>query len=184
MASCWKVNHLIQEEETMSEAFIGEIRMFGGTFAPMDWAFCNGQLLPINQYDALFALVGTTYGGDGTTNFALPDLRGRLPVHQGNGHTIGQMAGAETVTLAANQIPAHTHAVLAKAAAGDQNSPANTVWAAAPSARYSANPPSLAMKSSLVGNAGSVQPQPHDNIMPFLAVNFIIALAGIFPTRD
>jgi len=164
------------------DPFIGEIRIFGGTFAPMDWAFCDGALLPISQYSDLYSLIGITYGGDGTTNFALPDLRGRLPVHQGNGYPIGQKNGVETVNLAAGNLPAHQHAVRANAGTGNQSSPANGVWAAVTSARYSANQPNLAMKSSLVGAAGGGQ--PHDNTMPFLALNFIIALNGIFPSRD
>jgi microcystin-dependent protein len=165
----------------MSDPFIGEIRMFGGIFAPMDWAFCNGQILQISQNDALFALIGNTYGGDGQTTFALPDLRGRVPMHRSNEHPIAQMAGVEKVTPAANQVAAHTHAVRANKAVGGQGDPTNAIWAAPTTARYSANSPSLAMKSSTVQNAGGSQ--SHENMMPFLAVNFIIALAGLFPTQ-
>jgi microcystin-dependent protein len=167
----------------MADSFVGEIRMFGGTYAPMDWAFCDGQSLPIAQYQDLYSLIGTTYGGDGMTYFNLPDLRGRLPVHQSSGYVIGQKGGVETVTLTADQIAAHTHAVRAKAGNGDQSSPANSAWAATPSGRYSANPPGLAMKNSLVGTAGGSQ--AHDNMMPFGVTNFIICLNGIYyPTRD
>ncbi len=166
----------------MSDPFIGEIRMFGGTFAPMDWAFCNGQLLSISQNDVLYALIGTTYGGDGITNFALPDLRGRAPMHRSNEYPIGQMAGAEKVTPAANQVAAHTHVVRANKATGSQSDPTNAIWAAPATARYSANSPSLAMKSSTVQTTGSNQ--SHENMMPFLVTNFIIALAGLFPVRE
>ncbi|RPJ26493.1 MAG: phage tail protein [Chloroflexi bacterium] len=166
----------------MSDSYIGEIRMFGGTFAPLDWAFCQGQLLDISQNDVLYSLIGTTYGGDGVTTFALPDLRGRVPMHQGNGYTIGQKAGMETVPMTGDQVAAHTHTVRASTSPGTQNSPANAVWAAPATARYSTNPPSLAMNSSLVSGGGGGQ--PHENMMPFLALNFIICLGGYYPTRD
>ncbi len=166
----------------MSDPFVGEIRMFGGTFAPMDWAFCDGQLLSISQADALFSLIGTLYGGDGTNTFALPDLRGRLPVHRGNGYGIGQSGGQETVALQAAHLPSHTHTVQARAGSGDKDSPSGNVWASAPDARYSTADPSLAMKSSAVGYTGSSQ--AHNNMMPFLAVNFIISLAGLYPARS
>jgi microcystin-dependent protein len=166
----------------MADSYTGEIRMFGGTFAPMDWAFCDGQALPIAQYAVLFSLIGTTYGGDGVNSFNLPDLRGRLPMHQGSGYTIGQAGGQETVVLQANQVPVHTHVVRAKSGNGDKDTPSGNVWAATPDGRYSTATPSLAMKSSAVGNAGGGQ--AHDNIMPYLAVNFIICLNGYYPTRN
>jgi microcystin-dependent protein len=156
--------------------------MFGGTFAPMDWAFCDGRLLQIAQFDALFSLIGTTYGGDGVNYFALPDLRGRLPVHQGNGYVLGQAAGQETVVLQANLVAAHTHGVHAKTGPGDQDTPAGNVWASAPDPRYSANPPALAMNSSSV-SGGTGSGQAHDNLMPFQVLNFIICLNGIYPSR-
>jgi microcystin-dependent protein len=167
------------------DPFVGEIRIFGGTFAPMDWAFCDGQTMPIAQYDVLYALVGTTYGGDGANNFNLPDLRGRLPVHMGTrdgvNYIIGQAGGQETVALQANQVAAHTHKLRAKKETGNQNNPAGMVWAGAPE-RYSASTPALAMRSSAVQTAGGGG-QAHDNVMPFFVVNFIISLSGYFPQR-
>ena len=166
----------------MSNPYIAEIRMFAGNFAPAGWAFCQGQVLSIAQYTALFNLIGTTYGGDGQTTFALPDLRGRLPVHRGNGFTIGQMAGEENVTLTANQLPLHTHAALADANAGTQTSPAGNLWAASNNHPYSAAAAiNTLMASAALGVAGGNQ--PHDNMHPFLAVNFIISLFGIFPSQ-
>ena len=167
----------------MTEPFVGEIRMFGGIFAPMDWAFCDGQTMPIAQYDVLYALIGTTYGGDGVTNFNLPDLRGRVPVHQGNGYVIGQAGGQETVILQANQVAAHTHAVRAKDGAGNATTPSGNVWATVPDVKhYSATAPNLAMRSATVGQGGG-NGAAHDNVMPFQVVNFIISLSGYFPQR-
>jgi microcystin-dependent protein len=166
----------------MSDAFVGEIRMFGGNFAPAEWAFCDGRLLPISVYSTLFSLIGNTYGGDGVTNFAVPDLRGRLPVHQGDTYILGQAGGAETVILQPNQVAAHTHVVHAKSGAGDKDTPSGNVWASAPDARYSANPPALAMKAALVSGTGGGQ--AHDNVMPFQAVNFIICLNGYYPNQE
>src|SRR5690242_13853470 len=125
----------------MADSFMGEIRIFGGTFAPLGWAFCNGALLSIAQNGALFNLIGTTYGGDGQNTFALPDLRGRVPVHQGTGYVMGQVAGEETVTLTTSQLPAHTHGVQAQENTGDQSSPANNVWAASSLNQFNAGPP-------------------------------------------
>ena len=168
----------------MADSFVGEIRMFGGNFAPMDWAFCDGQSLPIAQYDVLYSLIGTTYGGDGVANFNLPDLRGRLPMHQGNGYAIGQMGGQETVTLQANQVAAHTHTVRAKDGSGDKSTPAGNVWATVPGTNhYSVDPPTLAMRSATVGQGGG-NGAAHDNVMPFLVVNFIISLSGYYPSRE
>jgi microcystin-dependent protein len=167
----------------MADAFVGEIRIFGGTFAPMDWAFCNGQLLSISQYSVLYSLIGTTYGGDGVTTFALPDLRGRVPVHQGNGYTIGQAGGQETVALQADQVPAHTHTVRAKQGDGTANTPAGNVWATVPSLKYySTAAPNLAMRSGTVGQAGG-NGAAHENMMPSRVLNFIICLNGYYPTR-
>jgi microcystin-dependent protein len=165
----------------MAEPFIGEVRMFAGTFAPNGWAFCDGSLLPISQYDALFSLIGTTYGGDGQTTFALPDLRGRLPLHAGSGYVLGQQAGTETVTLLATQVPGHTHPPQVSTSPGTGPSPGNAVWAAgATDPLYAAGPPTGAAMAAAVGAAGGGQ--PHDNLMPFTVVSFIIALFGIYPS--
>ena len=171
----------------MSTPFVGEIRMFGGNFAPAGWAFCSGQLMPISENDTLFTLIGTTYGGDGQSTFGLPDLQGRLPMHMGTGpglttRTIGEMGGVETVTLTVNQIPIHTHAPQSDANNGNQATPQNRVWAGAAASRYSSSAPNLAMNNTLGGNAGGSQ--PHDNLMPYLAISFIISLFGIFPTQN
>jgi len=160
----------------MSEPFVGEIRMFGFGFAPQGWALCNGQLLPINQNQALFSLLGTTYGGDGRTTFALPDMQSRVPVCQGQGpglssYAEGQAGGAETVTLAATQMPGHNHPVKASSSPA---SSASHIYAAKPDT-------STVMNADMLGAAGGSQ--PHDNIQPYLAVNFCIALNGIFPSR-
>jgi microcystin-dependent protein len=166
----------------MSQPFIGEIRMFGGNFAPVNWAFCNGQTLAIAQYDALFALIGTTYGGDGQSTFNLPDLRGRVPIHQGSGFVIGQLAGSEAVTLITAQIPAHSHTVAALGTA-NATSPANAVYGGNTSdAIYTSNTPGTAMNNGVVSSGGSSQ--PHDNMMPFGVVSFIICLNGIFPSQS
>lgn len=174
----------------MSEPYLGEIKMFGGNFAPVGWSFCDGSLLSISQYEALFALLGTTYGGDGQTTFALPDLRGRIPLHMGtNPQTgthfpLGQMAGTETVALLPNQLPAHTHFVTAQTAANtvQTGNPANAVWAPSDFNRFSTNPPDGAMNPAAITFQGGNQ--PHDNVMPFLTVSFIIALEGIFPSQN
>jgi microcystin-dependent protein len=166
----------------MSSPFIGEIRMFAGNFAPVGWAFCNGQVLPISQNDALFNLIGTTYGGDGQTTFALPNLQSRVPVHVGPSFALGQAAGAETVTLTTSQIPAHSHVPQCFSAAGSQNSPLGGFWANSGSATvYSTDAPSVAMGTGLMGSAGGSQ--PHDNMAPFLCVNFILSLFGVFPSQ-
>jgi len=171
----------------MSSPFVGEIRMFGGNFAPAGWAFCNGQTMSIAENDVLFALIGTTYGGDGQQTFNLPDLRGRLPMHMGTGsgltpRTIGEMGGVETVTLTTPQIPSHNHAPMAASGGGNQTTPQNGLWAGAAASRYSSSAPNLAMNNTLVGGAGGNQ--PHDNLMPYLAISFIISLFGVFPTQN
>jgi microcystin-dependent protein len=165
----------------VSEPFIGEIRMFGGNFAPFGWAFCDGQVLPISQYNALFALIGTTYGGDGQNTFNLPDLRGRLPVHQGSGFTIGQSAGSETVTLTVNQMPQHTHPVSARTSA-NAGSPSGAMYGGNTTATIYTPNPSAPMNAAMVGIGGGSQ--PHGNMMPYGVVSFIIALEGIFPSRN
>jgi microcystin-dependent protein len=172
----------------MSEPFLGEIRMLGFNFAPQGWAPCNGQLLPINQNQALFSLLGTTYGGDGTTTFALPDLRSRVPVGQGQGPALssyveGQAGGAETVTLTAIQMPGHTHAVKASSSAAGSDQPEGRALARSASHIYAAKPDtSTVMNADMLGDAGGSQ--SHDNIQPYLAVNFCIALTGVFPARS
>jgi len=164
----------------MSSPFIGEIRMFGGNFAPAGWAFCDGSLLLISDNDALFQLIGTTYGGDGQSTFALPDLRSRVPIHVGPGFTLGQVAGEETVTLTTAQIPAHTHGPQGNSSPGTQSSPAGGVWAQSALGQFSSAAPSLSMDPGALGTTGGSQ--PHDNMVPFLAVNFILSLFGVFPS--
>jgi len=165
----------------MSTPYIGEIRMFGGNFAPVGWLLCQGQLLPISQYDVLFNLIGTTYGGDGQNTFALPNLQGRLPVHQGSGFVLGQMAGVETVTLNRNQMPVHTHQPVGAQAAQGQ-SPSNSYWASNSNLPYSLAAPAAAMAPNALSNAGGNQ--PHENMSPYLAINFIIATEGIYPSPN
>ena len=167
----------------MASPFIAQIQMFSFGFAPRFWAQCNGQLLPINQNQALFSLLGTTYGGNGTTTFALPNLQGRTPLHFGQGsglsnRALGQVGGVETVTLQTTQIPSHTHTVSANSAAPTLGTPAGNLWA---QGNYSASGNS-AMAAGDVGNTGGIQ--PHPNLSPYLTVNFCIALSGIFPSRN
>jgi microcystin-dependent protein len=163
----------------MSQPFVGEIRMFGGNFAPLDWAFCNGQLLPISGFETLFQLIGTTYGGDGSSTFALPDLQCRLPIHQGAGFVMGSKAGEETHTLQVGELPAHSHTVGAKNVATTP-SPAGAVFGGGGVALYKAAPPNARMNPAMVKPVGGL---PHDNIMPFQTLSFIISLSGIFPTQ-
>lgn len=165
----------------MSQPFIGEIRMFPGNFAPQGWAFCDGSLLSISQNDALFALIGTTYGGDGQNTFALPDLRSRVPIHQGSGFPLAQAGGAEAVTLTVPQLPSHTHAPQAITPSGSQAGPGGAAWAQSSLNQFSTSAPSAGMDPGALGSAGGSQ--PHDNMMPFLAINFILSLFGIFPTQ-
>src|SRR5205823_1841652 len=171
----------------MSQPYVGEIRMFGGSFAPAGWAMCQGQSMPISENDTLFNLIGTTYGGDGQETFALPDLRGRFPVHQGqgpglSGYTLGEMTGTESVTLTVQQLPAHSHQANA-AIGGNDLSPAGNLWATdanGNTAAYNAANNAQKAPDAIGAEGGS---QPHDNIQPFLAVNFIISLFGVFPPR-
>ena len=171
----------------MSEPFIAEIRIFAGNFAPRGWAFCNGQLLPISQNTALFSLLGTTYGGDGRSTTALPNLQGRAPMHPGRGpglstRQLGQAGGVETVTLTEAQIPQHTHTVQAVAFPGNSTDPAGGAIAQASNSSNLFGPaPDTPMSGSAMGLAGGSQ--PHNNLQPFLALNFIIALQGLFPSR-
>ncbi|HEX2913784.1 MAG TPA: tail fiber protein [Chloroflexia bacterium] len=174
----------------MAEPFIGEIRMFAGNFAPVGWALCNGQLLSIAQYDALFSLIGTIYGGDGQQTFGVPDLQGRAPVHQGQNlatgttYPLGQMGGVETVTLLSTQLPQHTHAQAVSSSAGDSTSPQNNVPAAstANDKLYTSSGPNTTLLNTLVSAVGGNQ--PHDNMGPSLTINFIIALEGIYPPQN
>jgi microcystin-dependent protein len=166
----------------MSSPFIGEIRMFAGNFAPAGWAFCNGAIMPIDQNTALFQLIGTTYGGDGQTTFALPDLQSRVPVHVGPGFALGQTGGVESVTLTTSQIPSHAHVPQGSATAGTQAGPGGGVWATPSSGTmYSSTGPSLGLPANAIGLTGGSQ--PHDNMIPFLVVNFILALFGLFPSQ-
>jgi microcystin-dependent protein len=172
----------------MAEPFLGEIIMFGGNFAPRGWALCNGQLLSISQNTALFAILGTTYGGDGRTTFGLPDLRGRAPMHPGSGpglttRRLGEKGGSESETLDVNQIPSHNHAAQCVGPAGNSNDAAGNLWAddaGVSSGTYSSGAPTNTMSSAAIGNAGGSQ--AHNNVQPFQCVNYLIALQGIFPS--
>ncbi len=174
----------------MSEPFIGEIRMFGGNFPPRGWQFCQGQLLSIAQNTALFSILGTTYGGNGQTTFALPDLRGRYPMQPGQGpglspRTLGEQGGSETVTLISTQMPAHNHSLNVSSQQGEAETPVGTVLAADNNAQilnYRASPIDGTMNPAAIGVAGGSQ--PHNNMSPFLCVNFIIAMEGIYPSRN
>ncbi|MFC7493161.1 MULTISPECIES: phage tail protein [unclassified Nocardioides] len=166
----------------MAQPYVGEVRMFAGNFAPAGWAFCDGQLVPISENETLFNLIGTTYGGDGQSTFALPDLRGRIPIHQGNGYILAETGGAEEVTLTVSQIPAHSHPWLV---AGDRSgttaSPAGTLPAQSTSVTPYANlAPAQTMAAAAVTPVGGSQ--PHSNMQPYLCVHFIISLYGIFPS--
>jgi len=170
----------------LGSPYVGEIRIFAGNFAPVGWMLCQGQLLPISEYETLFNLIGTTYGGDGQSTFALPNLQSRLPVHQGTSsfgttYIIGQVAGAETVTLSTPQIPAHSHALGVSSSQGNAPGPAGGVSAASTLDQYATAAPSLAFSPNALSNAGGSQ--PHDNMSPFLVVNFIISLFGIYPSQ-
>jgi microcystin-dependent protein len=165
----------------MAQPYIGEIRMFAGNFAPAGWMFCEGQLLPIAEYETLFQLIGTTYGGDGQENFGLPDLRGRLPMHQGNSFILAETGGVEEVTLTIQQIPAHTHPLLANSTTGNVNTPSDTVLGASPTIdMYREAAPTVQLAANSVTPVGGSQ--PHTNFQPYLCVDFIISLFGIFPS--
>ncbi|WP_041245318.1 phage tail protein [Geotalea uraniireducens] len=180
----------------MSDPYLGEIRMFGGDYAPENWHFCDGTLLPISGYDALYSLIGTAYGGDGINNFALPDLRGRLPIGQGQGtdltnHPVGEKNGTETVGLTLAQTPAHTHTVNAASGTGTQPSPENGVWASLAAVNQFITPaevksPSIIhdMNSAAIGTGYQAGGAAHLNMMPSFPLSFIIALQGEYPTRD
>jgi len=163
--------------------YVGEIKIFAGNFAPVGWAFCEGQLVPISENEVLFNLIGTTYGGDGQATFALPDLRGRLPIHMGGGFTIGETGGVETVTLTASQIPAHTHALLGTTNGASAAAPGSDVvlgrTASSVITPYGADAPLTTLSPSSIGTVGGSQ--PHNNFQPYVCVNFIISLFGVFP---
>jgi microcystin-dependent protein len=166
----------------MAQPYVGEVRMFAGNFAPAGWMFCEGQLLPISEYETLFNLIGTTYGGDGQSTFALPDLRGRIPLHMGNGFTLAETGGAETITLTVPQIPAHSHPYLATTNVGSQVNLNGQVVAQSPQIKmYIEDVPDGTMAAGAIGSTGGSQ--PHDNFMPYLCVDFIISLFGIFPSQ-
>ena len=166
----------------MAQPYVGEIRMFAGNFAPAGWMFCEGQLLPISEYETLFNLIGTTYGGDGQSTFALPDLRGRIPLHFGNGFTLAETGGAETVTLTVSQIPAHSHPNLASTNTADTPNVATALPATGVvSQLYWGDPPDTAVSPQAISATGGSQ--PHNNFEPYLCVDFIISLFGIFPSQ-
>jgi microcystin-dependent protein len=168
----------------MSNPYVGEIRLVGFNFAPLGWAMCDGQILAIAQNDVLFQLLGTTYGGDGVSTFALPDLRGRIPIHMGQGpgtssYVLGETGGTETVTLASSQLPSHTHTVAAAAGGNDSSASSDMPASGGPDlyARAAGGAPSM----SVMPTGGN---QPHDNMAPFVAMNFVIALNGVFPSSN
>ena len=166
----------------MAQPYVGEIRMFAGTFAPAGWMQCSGQLLPISEYETLFQLIGTTYGGDGQSTFALPDLQSRVPIHQGNGFNLAGTGGVETVTLTVAQMAAHTHPWLASNNTGNTAQPNNLVLGASSTFDlYVDSPATSAMAPQSIGPAGGSQ--PHANIQPYGCLNYIISLFGIFPSQ-
>lgn len=167
----------------MAQPYVGEIRMFAGNFAPAGWMFCEGQLLPISENETLFQLIGTTYGGDGQSTFALPDLRGRIPLHQGNGFILAETGGAEEITLTVSQIAAHSHAYLCSVNTATTTSPQNAVLSSPVDVNtmpYSTDAPLTTLQPSSVSPVGGSQ--PHTNFQPYLCIDFIISLFGIFPS--
>lgn len=176
------------------EEYLATIKIFAGNFAPKGWAFCNGQILPISQNTALFSLLGTTYGGNGVTTFALPDLRGRAPIHAGQGpglsnYALGQVGGSENVTLIVSNLPAHTHALNVNNGDGTTHTPTASTSVAAPLDvngdsvnGFTANAPNTPLAPTSIGSTGGTQ--PHENRAPYLAINYIICLAGIYPSRN
>ncbi len=168
----------------MSEPFLSEIKIVSFNFPPKGWAFCNGQFLPINQNQALFSLLGTTYGGNGQTTFALPNLRGRVPIHMGNGHTLGEAAGSSAVTVNIQQLPTHLHGLQAVNSPATTNTPSASVMLANSTAAQAYQPPAnlVAMAPNAVTSVGGSQ--AHTNLMPYLVLDFIIALQGIFPSQN
>jgi microcystin-dependent protein len=166
----------------MAQPYVGEIRIFGGNFAPAGWMFCEGQLLPISENETLFQLIGTTYGGDGQETFALPDLRGRIPIHQGNGFILAETGGAEEITLTVQQIPAHNHALLASLNNAGGSSVTNSLTGQVGASQiYREASPTSALAPQVMGSTGGSQ--PHSNFQPYLCLDFIISLFGIFPSQ-
>jgi len=166
----------------MAEPFLSEIRIFSFNFPPRGWAFCNGQLLPINQNQALFSLLGTTYGGNGQTNFALPNLQGQVPIHEGSGHTLGERAGESSHKLSLQEMPTHQHVLSASTTDGNTPIPTSNFLGGVPAKIYSDPSGSVPLTPSSVTNVGGSQ--RHNNMMPYLVLNFCIALQGIFPSRN
>jgi microcystin-dependent protein len=166
----------------MSEPFLAEIKIVSFNFPPKGWAFCNGQFLPINQNQALFSILGTTYGGNGQTTFALPNLQGRSPIHTGNGFTLGQSGGETSHTLIVSELPAHTHTVRASSANANAGFTAGNTWAPAGGSNIFGSSGDTALHPSVLSSVGGSQ--PHANVQPVLALNFVIALVGIFPSRN
>src|SRR4051794_25423851 len=166
----------------MAQPYVGEIRMFAGNFAPAGWMFCEGQLLPISENETLFQLIGTTYGGDGESTFALPDLRGRLPMHQGNGFILAETGGAEEITLTIQQIPSHTHNLIGSLSLSDQTAPAGAMSGESRPGdnNFFQDVPLATMAATSISPVGGSQ--PHTNFQPYLCVDFIISLFGIFPS--
>jgi microcystin-dependent protein len=165
----------------MAQPYVGEIRMFAGNFAPAGWMFCEGQLLPISENETLFQLIGTTYGGDGQSTFALPDLRGRIPIHQGGGFILAETGGAEEITLTVNQTPAHSHPQFASAGPGNANNPGGNMTGESAAVKvYVSEAPTASLSPAAVAAVGGSQ--PHTNLQPYLCVDFIISLFGIFPS--
>ena len=165
----------------MAQPYVGEIRMFAGNFAPAGWMFCEGQLLPISENDTLFNLIGTTYGGDGQSTFALPDLRGRVPLHFGNGFILAQTGGAETITLTQSQIAAHGHPLSCVSGGGTASNPQGALWANSDANQYSTQATNVQMGTPPSDPTGGSQ--PHNNFQPYLCIDFIISLFGIFPSQ-
>jgi microcystin-dependent protein len=166
----------------MSTPFLSEIKIVSFNFPPKGWAFCNGQTLSIQQNTALFSLLGTTYGGNGVNNFQLPNLQGLMPIHQGAGFSLGQVGGEQAHTLLIPEIPLHTHPVNGTTASPTSGAPANNLWCQNSVNSYSDQGPGVAMAAGSIGNSGGSQ--PHDNMSPYLVLNFVIALVGIFPSRN
>ena len=165
----------------MSDPYIGEIKVISFNFPPKGWAFCNGQIMSIQQNQALFSILGVTYGGNGQTTFALPNFQGRMPIHQGNGYTTGQQGGEASHTLSVQEMPAHVH-IAQGASTANQGSPVNNLWAPADGANEFNDVPDSTMGSNAIGSAGGSQ--PHPNEAPYLVLNFVIALTGVYPSRD